>query len=250
MGFSFPKGNGIKIIKQESEAVTNPSGGSVYILPIDEQSAKIIVVSKSGNKREIEGTLKPTTDGSWVITKSGDTISYTDASTLGQNIANTNLTWSADRTQNLNAKKLSFTGGRVSVPALELEITAENSVPNKIWTAGDYLWHTNNLGISYRVAYDNQVIKTITGNVTLDNTYHNCIVRINATCTITVPFALRTDFNCVFDVIGVHIATFIEGTGVVFSAPVGKILKSNSMGTIYRYTPNIYRLNGGFTTIA
>lgn len=55
MGFSFPKGNGIKIIKQESEAVANPSGGSIYILPLDEQFAKIIVVSKSGNKREIGG---------------------------------------------------------------------------------------------------------------------------------------------------------------------------------------------------
>ena len=74
--------------------------------------------------------------------------------------------------------------------------------------------------------------------------------RITANCTISVPSGLRTDFNCVFDIYGVAVATFLEDTGVVFSAPVGKILKSNSMGTIYKYASNTYRLNGGFTTIA
>lgn len=101
---------------------------------------------------------KPPTDGSWVVTKSGSIITYTDASAFGQNIANTNLTWSADRTQNLNAKKLSFTGGRVSVPALELEITAANSVPNKIWTDGADFWLTNNLGINTKIT-ENKLVQ-------------------------------------------------------------------------------------------
>lgn len=109
------------------------------------------------NKREVDDKLelkldKPTTDGSWVVTKSGSTITYTDASTFGQNISNSNLTWSADRTQNLNAKKLSFTGGRVSVPALEYEVTTSNSLPNKTWTDGVDLWFTNNLGINSNIS--------------------------------------------------------------------------------------------------
>ena len=108
---------------------------------------------------QIAGKLdKPTADGSWVVTKSGSTITYTDASTFGQNIANTNLTWSADRTQNLNGKKLSFTGGRFSVPALELEITAANSVPNKIWTDGADFWLTNNLGINRKIT-ENKLVQ-------------------------------------------------------------------------------------------
>ena len=205
----------------------------------------------SGRLTNVEsGKLdKPPTDGSWVVTKSGTTITYTDASTFGQNISNSNLTWSADRTQNLNAKKLSFTRGRVSVPALELEITAENSVPNKIWTAGTYLWHTNNLGVSYRVAYDNQAIKTISGDVTLDDTYHNCIVRITANCVITVPTGLRADFNCVFDMIGLFVATFLEGSGITFSSPFGNLLKENAMCTLYKVTSSNFRLNGGLLPV-
>lgn len=124
------------------------------------------------SKSQVDSALalkldKPTTDGSWVVTKSGSTITYTDASTFGQNIANTNLTWSADRTQNLNAKKLSFTGGRVSVPALELEITAENSVPNKIWTDGVGYYFNNNLGIKKKVALGSVFTYTPTGNFAL-----------------------------------------------------------------------------------
>lgn len=188
---------------------------------------------------------KPTIDGSWVVNKSGSTITYTDASTFGQNISNSNLTWSADRTQNLNAKKLSFTGGRVSVPALELEITAENSVPNKIWTAGTYLWHTNNLGISYRVAYDNQVIKRISGNVTLDDSFHNCICMVTANCIITVPNTLRADFNCTFDAFGAVKATFVAETGVTINSPNGFILYLNEVCTLYKYGIGLMRLIGG-----
>lgn len=192
---------------------------------------------------------KPTTDGSWVVTKSGSTITYTDASTFGQNISNSNLTWSADRTQNLNAKKLSFTGGRVSVPALELEITAENSVPNKIWTDGNHLSHTNNLGISYRVSYDNQVYKGINSDTTLDDSFHNTIVWITGNCIVTVPNTLRADFTCVFDVLGNYTATFLEGGTTTFSAPYGKILRNNRMCTISKRTATQYRLNGNLASV-
>lgn len=147
---------------------------------------------------------KPKADGSWVVTKSGATITYTDASAFGQNIANTNLTWGADRTQNLNAKKLSFTGGRVSVPALELEITAANSVPNKIWTEGTYLWHANNLGISRKLIYSEaypattQFVATNTGvvNITLQRkTLHSIANGLNNTYNISLSTPVQNEVN-------------------------------------------------------
>lgn len=130
------------------------------------------------SKSQVDSALalkldKPLTDGSWVVTKSGTTISYTDASTFGQNISNSNLTWSADRTQNLNGNKLSFTGGRVSVPALELQIhnpvtnPQDNSVSNKIWTDGVGYYFNNNLGIKKKVAIGAVFTYTPTGNFTI-----------------------------------------------------------------------------------
>ncbi len=151
--------NGILYVIQSGGSASFPeTGNNADVLVKD--SAVDGGVKWSNRLTNVEtGKLdKPPTDGSWVITKSGSNITYTDASTFGQNIANTNLTWSADRTQNLNAKKLSFTGGRVSVPALELEITAENSVPNKIWTDGADFWLTNNLGINTKIT-ENKLVQ-------------------------------------------------------------------------------------------
>ncbi|MDY3328155.1 hypothetical protein PG299_10055, partial [Riemerella anatipestifer] len=50
MSIHFPKGEGIKIIKQASEASVNDT---IYILPIDERYAELIIVDKVGNKRKI-----------------------------------------------------------------------------------------------------------------------------------------------------------------------------------------------------
>lgn len=108
------------------------------------------------SKSEVNNLLankldKPTVDGTWVVTKSGASVTYTDASTLGKNISNTNLVWSADRSQNLGGYKLSFTNGRFSVPTLEMEVTTANSVPNKIWNDGANLKFTNGAGINNTV---------------------------------------------------------------------------------------------------
>lgn len=128
----------------------------------------VIELLPSGSDPDLSGYLqKPTTDGIWVVTRTGGVSGYTDASTLGKNISNSNLVWTADRTQNLGTKKLSFTNGRFSVPALELEITAENSVPNKIWTDGIGYYFNNNLGIKKKVALGSVFTYTPTGNFTL-----------------------------------------------------------------------------------
>jgi hypothetical protein len=94
-----------------------------------------------------------------------------------------------------------------------------------------------------------QVYRTISANTTLDDSFHNSIVRITAAASITVPNTLRSDFNCVFDTIGNVSATFVEGAGASFSSPFGKILKDNGMCTMYKFNPTTYRLNGGLIPV-
>lgn len=92
-----------------------------------------------------------------------------------------------------------------------------------------------------------QTYKTISTNTTLDDSFHNCIVRITANSTITVPNTLKTDFNCVFDAVGTVTGTFEVGSGAIFNAPFGLILKKNAMCTLYRFGSNIFRLNGNLS---
>lgn len=92
-----------------------------------------------------------------------------------------------------------------------------------------------------------QVYKTISANTTLDDSFHNSIVRITAGASIIVPNTLRSDFNCVFDTFGNVSATFAAETGATFNAPFGLVLKNNAMCTLYRYSSNIFRLNGGLS---
>lgn len=92
-----------------------------------------------------------------------------------------------------------------------------------------------------------QTYKTVSTNITLDDSFHNCIVRITANSTITVPNTLKADFNCVFDAVGTVSGTFAAETGVTFNAPFGLVLKNNAMCTLYRYSSTIFRLNGGLS---
>ena len=92
-------------------------------------------------------------------------------------------------------------------------------------------------------------LKTINGNTTLDNSYHNKIVRITASCTITIPTNLRTDFNCTFEVIGAYTAQFVDASGVTTSAPFGRYLKTDLTAMFYcTGTASNYRLNGSLAT--
>ena len=92
-------------------------------------------------------------------------------------------------------------------------------------------------------------LKTVNGNVTIDNSYHNKIVRITASCTITIPNNLRTDFNCTFEVIGAYTAQFVDGSGATTSAPFGRYLKTDLTAMFYcTGTASNYRLNGSLAT--
>lgn len=111
------------------------------------------------------------------------------------------------------------------------------------WDWMDSYWHKEE-----KIPFE-QTYKTISANTTLDDSFHNCIVRITANSTITVSNTLKADFNCVFDAIGTVTGTFVEGSGATFSAPFGKILKDNGMCTLYKYTSTAYRLNGGLIPV-
>jgi len=94
-----------------------------------------------------------------------------------------------------------------------------------------------------------QKYKTISVDTTLDDSFHNTVVRVTGNSVINVPKNLRADFNCVFDAIGNVSATFSAGDGSLFSAPFGKILRDNAMCTLYKYNTTTYRINGGLAPV-
>lgn len=134
--------------------------------------------------------------------------------------------------------------GKVKANAVKLNNTSGTTLPNEITRDGDKLNYTNSAGVKKEIAFTEQVVKVISSNTTLDDSYHNAIVRITASATITVPNNLRSDFNCVFDVLGLFTGTFTEGSGTSFSAPFGKLLKNNNMCTLYKTGSASYRING------
>lgn len=91
-------------------------------------------------------------------------------------------------------------------------------------------------------ALQTQHYKTISGNVTIDDTYHNTLWKITANAIITVPSTLRADFIAGFEVIGSFEGTFTEGSGVTFSAPFGKVCTADSSGIIYKNGSATFRL--------
>lgn len=193
---------------------------------------------------DLSGYLqKPTTDGTWVVTTSGATVTYTDASTLGKNISNSNLVWTADRTQNLGTKKLSFTNGRFSVPALEMEVTSANSVPNKVWTDGVNFYRTNNAGINEslesNIANTNLTstgVRTFTqGNSFIWNT-QGSLYRLSGLTTVSdIATVLVRNANQ-----DVQAATAQEFTGTWTSStpPTVIELNTNFINNFLVYCPN------------
>lgn len=75
---------------------------------------------------------------------------------------------------------------------------------------------------------------TISGNVTLDNTYDGKIVKIKSTSNITIPAGLNDEFNCVFRTYSGVTATFIAGVGVTLDAPHGLVLEEFKMTTLFK----------------
>lgn len=63
----------------------------------------------------------------------------------------------------------------------------------------------------------------ITGNITLTNAHNGAFLKIKASCTITVPSGMIAEFNCIARTFTGATVTWIEGSGVTFDAPLGKM---------------------------
>lgn len=109
----------------EKSLVTNTDGDGITTLT--QEGVNKLVVSKVGQTGQyndlldkptipppvdISGKLdKPSQDGSWVVTKSGEIISYTDASNFGKNIGNSHITSIANSSFTLGANYTINTSG-------------------------------------------------------------------------------------------------------------------------------------------
>lgn len=140
-----------------------------------------------------------------------------------------------------SGNRLKIWDGTDNIPTISADNLLVLDSPNIQFYATD-VTDSNNNSIYLK-------LKTVNGNVTIDNTYHNKIVRITASCTITIPNNLRTDFNCTFEVIGAYTAQFVDGSGATTSAPFGRYLKTDLTAMFYcTGTSSNYRLNGSLAT--
>jgi hypothetical protein len=92
---------------------------------------------------------------------------------------------------------------------------------------------------------NSQVYKTISANTTLDDTYHRATVWVTATCNITIPSGLRSDFNCAFRTFTGVIATFLTSGTTINSESDGDVQAEKSMSYVAQYSTNNYIISGG-----
>lgn len=108
---------------------------------------------------------KPATAGTFAVQYDGTNYSYVAVS--GENISNANMTWEGNTTQNLGGFKVSFTNGRFSVPALEMEVKSSYAIASSVWFDGVALWLNPTVGASRRFNAGTTFNYTPTGNFTL-----------------------------------------------------------------------------------
>ena len=108
---------------------------------------------------------------------------------------------------------------------------------NKIITAINYLYENrNDLP---------QVSKTITANTIINDSFHNAIVFIKASATITLPAGLRTDLNFVTQTFTGCIATYVVGAGATISTQSsGTTQAEDKDGSVRKDGANNYILRG------
>lgn len=99
----------------------------------------------------------------------------------------------------------------------------------------------------YQPLFTGQV--TVIGNITLDDSYNGKLLKIKATCSITVPSTLSPEFNCVSRTFSGCTANYIAGAGVTLDAPDGLILEPFKMATLFKDgSTSTYVLEGETTT--
>lgn len=86
---------------------------------------------------------------------------------------------------------------------------------------------------------------TFSTNTTLSNTHHNAVIWVTATCNITIPSGLRSDFNCTFRTLTGAIATFLTSGTTINSESDGDVQSAKTMSYLAQYTTNNYIISGG-----
>lgn len=89
-----------------------------------------------------------------------------------------------------------------------------------------------------------QPYKTISVNTTLDDTYHNATIWITATCNITIPAGLRSDFNCALKTFTGVTATYLTSGTTINAESDGSVQAEKSMVYLARFSTNNYILSG------
>jgi hypothetical protein len=90
-----------------------------------------------------------------------------------------------------------------------------------------------------------QIYFTISTNTTLDDTYHNAVIWVTATCNITIPSGLRSDFNCTVRTFTGATASYLKSGTVINTESDGEIQAEKSMAYIAQYSTNNYIISGG-----
>ena len=149
------------------------------------------------------------------------------------------------------------TSGILVVTPEELILVDENNTKEDIDTSGKLDKSTTPSSVYTTDAGGLQVMKplseigttqnyfTFSTNTTLSNTHHNAVIWVNATCNITIPSGLRSDFNCTFRTLTGAIATFLTSGTIINAESDGDVQSAKTMSYLAQYTTNNYIISGG-----
>lgn len=107
---------------------------------------------------------------------------------------------------------------------------------------------TNKLIYAQRQYVDNalvQVYKNISANTTLDDSYHNAVIWVTATCNITIPSGLRADFTANIRTFTGATATYLTSGTVINTESDGDVQAPKTMANISTYSTNNFIISGG-----
>jgi len=94
----------------------------------------------------------------------------------------------------------------------------------------------NQGGTFKEVAVNTQSYFTFSTNTTLSNSHHNAVIWVTATCNITIPSGLRSDFNCTFRTLTGAIATFLTSGTTINAESDGDVQSAKTMSFLAQYT--------------
>ena len=93
--------------------------------------------------------------------------------------------------------------------------------------------------------FNSQIYQTISTNTTLDNTYHSATVWVSATCNVTIPTGLRSDFYCNIRTFAGATATYLVSGTVINTESDGDVQAPSTMINISTFSTNNFILSGG-----